>query len=98
MTQDQYHGKIYANFQKQLCQNILHRKIRFPSFPSPAGMSLTKLPHGRNNSVMTSLFPLMEREMLFFTVQQRLTSPDLLHNEKLQELEQEQRATIGEAT
>jgi hypothetical protein len=27
------------------------------SFPSPAGMSLTKLPLGRNNSVMTSLFP-----------------------------------------
>ncbi len=35
----------------------LHRKKRFTSFPSPAGMSLTKLPLGRNNSVMTSLFP-----------------------------------------
>ncbi len=34
-----------------------HRKKRFTSFPSPAGMSLTKLPLGRNNSVMTSLFP-----------------------------------------
>jgi hypothetical protein len=32
----------------------LHRKKRFTSFPSPAGMSLTKLPLGRNNSVMTS--------------------------------------------
>jgi hypothetical protein len=35
----------------------LHRKKRFTSFPSPAGMSLTKLTSGRNNSVMTSLFP-----------------------------------------
>jgi hypothetical protein len=36
---------------------MIHRKKRFTSFPSPAGMSLTKLPLGRNNSVMTSLFP-----------------------------------------
>ena len=36
---------------------VLHRKKRFTSFPSPAGMLLTKLPLGRNNSVMTSLFP-----------------------------------------
>ncbi len=35
----------------------VHRKKRFTSFPSPAGMSLTKLPLGRNNSVMTLLFP-----------------------------------------
>ncbi len=35
----------------------VHRKKRFTSFPSPAGMSLTKLPLGRNNSVMTSFFP-----------------------------------------
>ncbi len=35
----------------------VHRKKRFTNFPSPAGMSLTKLPLGRNNSVMTSLFP-----------------------------------------
>ncbi len=35
----------------------VHRKKRFTSFPSPAGMSLTKLPLGRKNSVMTSLFP-----------------------------------------
>jgi hypothetical protein len=34
----------------------VHRKKRFTSFPSQAGMSLTKLPLGRNNSVMTSLF------------------------------------------
>jgi hypothetical protein len=38
-------------------QPPLHRKKRFTSFPSPAGMSLTKLPLVRNNSVMTSLFP-----------------------------------------
>ncbi len=31
-------------------------KKGFTSFPSPAGMSLTKLPLGRNNSVMTSLY------------------------------------------
>ncbi len=35
----------------------VHRKKRFTSFPSPARMSLTKLPLGRNISVMTSLFP-----------------------------------------
>ncbi len=40
----------------QITKNM-HRKKRFTSFPSPAGMSLTKLPLGRNNSVMTSLFP-----------------------------------------
>ncbi len=43
----------------------VHRKKRFTSFPSPAGMSLTKLPLGRNNSVMTSLFP--PRESLVAT-------------------------------
>ncbi len=40
-------------------------KKRFTSFPSPAGMSLTKLPLGRKNSVMTSLFP--PRESLVVT-------------------------------
>ncbi len=40
-------------------------KKRFTIFPSPAGMSLTKLPLGRNNSVMTSLFP--PRESLVVT-------------------------------
>ncbi len=45
--------------------NQIHRKKRFTSFPSPAGMSLTKLPLGRNNSVMTSLFP--PRESLVVT-------------------------------
>jgi hypothetical protein len=44
----------------------LHRKKGFTSFPSLAGMSLTKLPPlGRNNSVMTSLFP--PRESLVVT-------------------------------
>jgi hypothetical protein len=38
-------------------QTSIHRKKRFTSFPSPVGMSLTILPLGRNNSVMTSLFP-----------------------------------------
>jgi hypothetical protein len=40
-------------------------KKRFTSFPSPAEMSLTKLSLGRNNSVMTSLFP--PRESLVVT-------------------------------
>ncbi len=43
----------------------LHRKKMFTSFPSPAGMSQTKLPLGRNNSVITSLFP--PRESLVVT-------------------------------
>ncbi len=43
----------------------VHRKKRFTSFPSPAGMSLTKLPLGRNISVMTLLFP--PRESLVVT-------------------------------
>jgi hypothetical protein len=47
------------------CQPMVHRKKRFTSFPSPAGMSLTKLPLGRNNSDMTSLFP--PRESLAVT-------------------------------
>jgi hypothetical protein len=45
--------------------DLVHRKKRFTIFPSPAGMSLTKLPLGRNNSVMTSLFP--PRESLVLT-------------------------------
>jgi hypothetical protein len=48
----------------------LHRKKRFTSFPSPAGMSLTKLPLGRINSVMMSLFP--PRESLVHVVTSRL--------------------------
>jgi hypothetical protein len=51
--------------KKQRKRDIIHRKKRFTSFPSPAGMSLTKLPLGRNNSVMTSLFP--PRESLVVT-------------------------------
>jgi hypothetical protein len=50
---------------KNLKNLKIHRKKRFTSFPSPAGMSLTKLPLGRNNSVMTSLFP--PRESLVVT-------------------------------
>jgi hypothetical protein len=40
-----------------LRKRSMHRKKRFTSFLSLAGMSLTKLPLGRNNSVRTSLFP-----------------------------------------
>jgi hypothetical protein len=35
----------------------IHRKKNFLIFPSPAGMSLTKLSLGGNNLYMTSLFP-----------------------------------------
>ncbi len=57
---------VYA-FSRGICKcmSSIHRKKRFPSFPSPAGMSITKLPLGRNNSVMTSLFP--PRESLVVT-------------------------------
>ncbi len=64
--------KTGENHQTTIALNIadsslsdLHRKKGFTSFPSPAGMSLTKLPLGRNNSVMTSLFP--PRESLVVT-------------------------------
>ncbi len=59
---------LFFTFIKQLqlvYLHSLHRKKRFTSFPSPAGMSLTKLPLGRNNSVMTSLF--LPRESLVVT-------------------------------
>ncbi len=52
--------------KKQRLRHCLsHRKKRFTSFPSTAGMSLTKLPLGRKYSVMTSLFP--PRESLVVT-------------------------------
>jgi hypothetical protein len=38
----------------------MHSKKSFSIFPSPAGMSLTKLSLGGNNLYMTSLFPLRE--------------------------------------
>ncbi len=47
----------YYSVGERVVLLTLHRKKRFTSFPSPAGMSLTKLPLGRNNSVMTTLFP-----------------------------------------
>ncbi len=37
--------------------SVLHCKKSFSIFPSPAGMSLTKLSLGGNNLYMTSLFP-----------------------------------------
>ncbi len=62
-----YNEKTQQNSRNPLLVNpffcfctLLHRKKKFKSFPSLAGMSLTKLPLGRNNSVMTSLFPPME--------------------------------------
>ncbi len=51
---------IYMRELSIFLSSSLHRKKRFTSFPSPAGMLLTKLPLGRNNSVMMSLFPPME--------------------------------------
>jgi hypothetical protein len=55
----------FSSYIRKFRREKLHRKKRFTSFPSPAGMSLTKLPLGRNNSVMTSLFP--PRESLVVT-------------------------------
>jgi hypothetical protein len=46
-------------------KGFIHRKKMFTSFQSPAGMSPIKLPLGRNNSVLTSLFP--PRESLVVT-------------------------------
>ncbi len=51
---------LHLRVHRTYCDSLYstHTKKRFTSFPSPAGMSLTKLPLlGRNNSVMTSLFP-----------------------------------------
>jgi hypothetical protein len=57
--------KFTSNKKQMHGLKIIHRKKRFTSFPSPAGMSLTTLPLGRNISVMTSLFP--PRESLVVT-------------------------------
>ncbi len=54
-----------ARPRSQFLHSCIHCKKRFTSFPSPAGMSLTKLLLSRNNSVMTSLFP--PRESLVVT-------------------------------
>ncbi len=56
---------ILKILDQQAGVHTVHRKKRFMSFPSPAGMSLTKHPLGRNNSLMTSLFP--PRESLVVT-------------------------------
>jgi hypothetical protein len=40
-----------------LISTVIHRKKSFSIFPSPAGMSLTKLSLGGNNLYMTPLFP-----------------------------------------
>jgi hypothetical protein len=39
------------------CIENIHRKKYFSIFPSPAGMSLTKLSLGGNNDVINKLFP-----------------------------------------
>ncbi len=56
-----------GNCNRDTAEERVHRKKRFTSFLSPTGMSLTKLPLGRNNSVMTSLFPPNRRESLVVT-------------------------------
>jgi hypothetical protein len=61
----QINSPVILSLHTTLLTHSLHRKKMFTSFPSPAGMSLTKLPLGRNNSVMTSLFP--PRESLVVT-------------------------------
>jgi hypothetical protein len=64
----QYQTTVHYKCMLSLCvanSKLLHRKKKFTSFPSPAGMSLIKLLLGRNNLVMTSLFP--PRESLVMT-------------------------------
>ncbi len=56
---------LFSNGETPAIAGTYTVKKRFTSFPSPAGMSLSKLPLGRNNSVMTSLFP--PRESLVVT-------------------------------
>jgi hypothetical protein len=56
---------FYLSFSNIHFGIAIHLKKRFKSFLSPAGMSLTKLPLGRNNSVMTSLS--LPRESLVVT-------------------------------
>jgi hypothetical protein len=58
-------NNVSEESNKHILDFYVYRKKRFTSFLSPAGMSLTKLPLGRNNSVMTSLFP--PRESLVVT-------------------------------
>ncbi len=55
-TRQNFERKIILLKQnRKIC--FLHRKKSFSIFPSPAGMSLTKLSPGGNNLYMTSLFP-----------------------------------------
>jgi hypothetical protein len=51
-TGDPYYVHGAVDFLK-----VLHCKKRFVIFPSPAGMSLTKLSLGGNNDVIYKLFP-----------------------------------------
>jgi len=43
--------------KSRFLKHVIHCKKSFSIFPSPAGMSLTKLSLGGNNLYMTSLFP-----------------------------------------
>ncbi len=65
LTKEYCTQKLHCKTSFYLEHSMYTVKQRFTSFPSPAGMSLTKLPLGRNNSVMTSLFP--PRESLVVT-------------------------------
>ncbi len=66
------HRATIADVKEKYCRFpnhntvMIHRKKRFTSFPSPAGMSLTKLPLGRNILVMTPLFPPRVRNLRGF--------------------------------
>ncbi len=50
-----HQGIIISKNYKPLL--VLHRKKSFSIFPSPAGMSITKLSLGGNNDVIYKLFP-----------------------------------------
>ncbi len=46
-----------GNIVEEKLRDTVHRKKSFSIFPSPAGMSLTKLSLGGNNDVIYKLFP-----------------------------------------
>ncbi len=53
----QHRVSLQIMMQSWACLYSLHGKKSFSIFPSPTGMSLTKLSLGGNNLYMTSLFP-----------------------------------------
>jgi hypothetical protein len=55
-------------FKQSTRYGNIHHKKNFSIFPSPAGMSLTKLSMGENNDVIYELFPPRESLVSDITV------------------------------